>query len=90
MGQYYFWVDREIVYKFMMLFLAGVCFMQGSGLVKAFSCFIVIIIVGDLVDKLVFGITDYVFGDLVLIIVGLIVSVYVYRRYLGSDKKSGS
>jgi hypothetical protein len=80
MGQYYFWVDREKIYKFMMLFLAGVCFIQGSGVVKAFSCFIVIIISGDLIDKLFFGITGYVLADILLIVLALVASVIVYRN----------
>lgn len=80
MGQYNFWVSREIVYEFMFVLLGLVCLFSTGGLLKAISAFVVVMIIGDLVDKCVFGITDYVFGDIFLIVVGIIVSVVIYGR----------
>lgn len=92
--EYYGYIEfvatRFKVYEFMFLILSLVCFMALSGFAKAVSCFTVIMIVGSLADKLFLGVTGYVLADIILIVVGLIVSVYVYRRSLGSDKKPGS
>lgn len=80
-----FAMDRFKVYELMMLTLASVCFISCSGRSKAFACFAVIMIAGSLVDKFVLGVTGYVWADIVLILVGLIVSITIYGR----DKRMG-
>lgn len=77
MAQIQFWTARALVYKFMFLFLCIVCFLSTNGLTKAFTCFALILIIGDIVDKLLFRISSYVYSDIILIILGLITSYYV-------------
>lgn len=87
--QYDFWMLRSKVYEFMFLTLASVCFISCSGVSKAFACFAVIMIAGSLVDKIVFGVTGYVWADIVLIFVGLIVSVLVWKnKAFGTHSKT--
>lgn len=88
--QYEFWKVRSVVYECMFLILAIVCFISCSGISKALACFAVIMIAGSLADKLLFKETGYVLADIILVVVGLIVSVYVFRRSLGERKKSSS
>lgn len=92
MAQIDFWQWREIVYKFMFLALGIICFFSTKGIAKSLTCFAMCMVIGDLVDKLIFGITDYVFGDIVLVIVGLIVSVIIYgrSRSLGKSQERSS
>lgn len=80
MAQIQFWTARAIVYKFMFLLLGIVCFYSTDGLLKALICFAIVLIVGDLVDKIIFKIPYYVYGDIVLIVLGIITSVAVYGR----------
>src|SRR5688572_58293 len=91
MDQIRFWAARELVYKGMFLFLSITCFFSTHGLLKALTCFAIVLIVGDLVDKLLFGITGYVIGDIFLIISGIIISVITYgRSRLGKSKEPSS
>lgn len=91
MAQIKFWTSREIVYKFMFTFLAIVCFFSTQGVIKSLTCFALILVIGDLMDKVLFGITGYVIGDIFLIVVGIIVSVIVYgRSSLGGSQKPNS
>lgn len=80
MAQISFWTARALVYKFMFLFLCIVCFVSTNGLTKAFTCFALVLIIGDLVDKIIFGFNTYVYGDIILILLGLIASYYTYGR----------
>lgn len=80
MAQIQFWTARALVYKFMFLFLCIVCFLSTNGLTKALTSFALVIIIGDLVDKVVFRITDYVISDIVLIILAMVTSYVVYGR----------
>lgn len=78
--QYKFWKVRVIIFESMFLLLAVVCFLSCRGLTKALSCFSVIIVAGSIVDKAVFKISDYVYGDIVLVVLGIIASYIVYGR----------
>lgn len=75
-----FAMERFKVYELMMLALASVCFISCSGVSKAFACFAVIMIAGSVIDKIVFGVLGYVYSDVILIVVGLAVSLFVYGR----------
>lgn len=81
---YYGYVDfvatRFKVYEVMFMILAGVCFLSCKGASKAISSFALILIIGSLVDKVFFNVTGYVYGDIFLVMLGLIVSVIVYGR----------
>lgn len=91
-GYIQFVATRFRVYELMFLTLAVVCFISCSGVSKAFACFAVIMIAGSLVDKVIFGVTGYVWADIVLIFVGLIASVIVYgrSRSLGKPQERSS
>lgn len=70
---------RDIVYECMMLCLSVALFIKAQPLIKSFSAFVVIIITGDIFDKLT-GVYTYVYSDFILIVVGLIASLFVYGR----------
>lgn len=48
---------------------------------KAISVFLLIVTGGSFVDKVIFGINEFVFSDIGLIVSGLIVSIYLYLRW---------
>lgn len=84
-----FVATRFKVYESMFLMLSIVCFISCSGISKALACFSVIMITGSLVDKIVFGVNGYVWADIVLIFVGLIVSVIVWKsKAFGTHSKT--
>jgi len=81
---YYGWVafvkTRWIVYESMFLILIVTLFMKLAHLEKALLCFISILIAGSIGDKLL-GVNSYMYGDIVLVSLSLIISFFVWRKY---------
>lgn len=75
-----FWRTRGILYDGMFFSISLILFLSWKGIEKALACFMVIITAGSFIDKAIFKITDFLYGDIVLIILGIIVSVVVYGR----------
>lgn len=78
-----FWRTRGILYDGMFLAISMLLFLSWKGIEKALACFMVIITAGSFVDKAFFRIADYMYGDIVLIILGIIVAAIIY----GKDRK---
>lgn len=87
-----FWRMRGVLYDGMFFCISMILFLSWKGAEKALACFMVIVTMGSLVDKAIFSITDYAFGDIVLVILGIIISVIVYGREhsLGKFPESNS
>src|SRR5688572_11723257 len=83
-SDYYGWVEfvniRWIVYEFMFLMLTVSLFFRGAQFEKALLCFISMLIVGSIAEKL-FGLHSYMYSDLVLIVLSLIVSFIVWKKF---------
>lgn len=75
-----FWKMRGILYDGMFFCISLILFLSWKGIERALACFMVIITAGSLIDKSLFNITGYAFGDIVLVILGLMVSVILYGR----------
>lgn len=75
-----FWTLRGILYDGMFLSISLILFLSWNGIEKAIACFMVIITAGSFIDKAFFKIADYLYSDIVLIILGIIVSVIVYGK----------
>ena len=71
---------RFQVYEFMFLSLSVVCFIACTGLSRALASFAIIMIAGSLVDKVIFKVSGYMIGDIVLIFLGIIASYFVWKR----------
>jgi len=84
-----FWTSRSWVYDLMFCMLAVSSFLSSKGLTKAVSCFAVVVTAGSFIDKGLFKITGYLYGDIVLILLGIIVSVIVWKKS-ASGKISGT
>lgn len=83
-ADYYGWVafvqTRFVVYEVMFLILSLVCFWSTNDKAKALCSFTVVMVSGSILDKAVFGERGYIWTDLVLIVLGLIVAKIVYGR----------
>jgi len=77
---YRFIAARNVTYEAMFLTLIGAVYLQSTGIVKALSCFAMILVTASIIDKAIFKITSYLYSDIVLVIIALIVSVVVYGR----------
>lgn len=75
-----FWRTRGILYDGMFFSISLILFLSWKGIEKALACFMVIITAVSFIDKALFRITDYVHGDLVLIILSILVSAIAYER----------
>lgn len=64
-------------------------FLSWKGIEKALACFMVIITAGSFIDKAFFKIADYmIYGDTVLVILGIVVSVILYGKDRRRNRKS--
>ena len=77
-----------MVYELMMLLLVLLVFLKKDDrLLRSFSAFVLIVIGGDLADKLM-GVYTYVYSDIVLVFLAVITSVILYGRNGKLDGKS--
>jgi hypothetical protein len=81
-----FWKARGIIYDSMFCCVALLLFVSYRGVEKALSCFMVVVTLGSVIDKLLFEVTGYVRGDIILVLLGMIASYIVYAR----DRKRNS
>lgn len=81
-----FWRTRGILYDGMFLSMSVILFYTWRGFLKAGACFMVIITAGSFIDKALYRVVDYMYSDIVLVILGIIVSIIVYGR----DRKRSS
>ncbi len=77
---YRFIAARNVVYEAMFLSLIVAIYLQSSGIVKAMACFAMILVAASVIDKAFFKITDYLWSDLVLVLIALAASGMVYGR----------
>lgn len=72
---------RNIVYEVMFAAFFFLSYALSEGFFKAVACFFAVMAFGSAVDKMM-GITWYLASDIVLVIVSLIISTFVYVRQL--------
>lgn len=81
---YYQYVEfvatRAKVYDCMFFLSFWLLYLQSGGLVKSVACGMMILTAGSVVDKLVFGFTNYLYTDLLLIAVAIFISIRLYVR----------
>jgi len=75
-----FVATRNIVYEWMFAFFFLLVFLSTHKLVRAVACFFMVLAFGSVVDKTFFGITWYLVSDVLLVVVALLLSIYVYVR----------
>lgn len=75
---YKFISSRNIVYEGMFFMFFVLVFLLSEGFMKSVACFFVIMTAGSLIDKAVFHMTEYLISDIILAIIAIAISVYVY------------
>lgn len=75
-----FWKARGILYDGMFFVISLILFRSWKGLERAIACFMVIITAGSFIDKAFFMTADYMYADIVLIVLAIIASGTVYGR----------
>lgn len=83
-----FWRTRGILYDGMFFSISLILFLSWKGIEKSLACFMVIITAGSFIDKAFFRIADYIYGDLVLVLLAIIVSVILYGKDRSRIRKS--
>lgn len=83
-----FWKWRSVLYDSTFFLVCLALFVNFIGLNRAIACFMVIVTAGSVFDKAVFSIAGYVFGDIILIGLGLTVSAISYARDRRKFKES--
>lgn len=73
--------ERNKVYEFMFTVFFLVSFIDTKKrLSKSVACFFMILTCGSFIDKAIFGISRYLASDIILVIIALLISIYVYVR----------
>lgn len=76
-----FYYERNKVYEFMFTGFFLVSFLDSKNrLSKSVACFFMTLTCGSFIDKTIFGISKYLWSDLILVLVAFIISIYVYVR----------
>lgn len=82
-----FWNARGILYDGLFFTMSLVVFLLlgllpswNMAFERAVACFMTIITAGSFVDKAFFKIADYMYSDIVLIVLGIIASVILYGK----------
>lgn len=79
--EYYAFIAKSnIAYEIMLLLAVAVAFFETKGMLKALATFIMILVFASVIDKAIFRITTYIYSDIVLVFVALVVSRFVYGR----------
>jgi hypothetical protein len=71
---------RNIIYECMFAGFFLLSYLVSVKLMKAISCFFLVLSAGSVIDKGLFGITQYLKSDIILIIIALTLSFIVYVR----------
>lgn len=85
----HYYIIKDAVYDFMFFISFLIVFYVSEKALKAFASFGVIISGGSAVDKIIFSLNQYLYSDILLIIIGIIVSISVYRKEKWKTQKHG-
>lgn len=77
---YSFVAARNVVYEWMFALFFMLSYLLSDKIMKAISCFFMVLAFSSVVDKCFFGITEYLKSDIILVIISSILSCYVYVR----------
>lgn len=75
-----FIATRNKVYEAMFSVLLFALYLNTKGLLKAIACGILILTTSSFIDKTVFNITQYLYSDIAIVVLSVILSIYVYVR----------
>lgn len=74
----HYFIIKDAIYDTMLFFMAFIVFCNVHSLVKALACFLVIMSGGSFIDKVVFGLNQYLYSDLILIVIAVSLSIHFY------------
>jgi hypothetical protein len=75
-----YFLKKDALYDVMFFLFFLIVFWKTTGLDKSISSFGVIMSGGSAFDKQIMGINQYLYSDVVLVIIGILISVYIYLR----------
>jgi hypothetical protein len=73
-----YFVAKDALYDLMFFLVFLIVFWNTQKLSKAIAAFLVIVSGGSFIDKVIFNLNMYLWSDIVLIVVALILSVHLY------------
>jgi hypothetical protein len=76
--KYYYLEERLNEVLFCLLFLYA--FLKSKGIRKGFACFGFVVTFASVVDKVFFGIYDYLSTDIIILIFASILGYFAYKR----------
>ena len=81
-----YFIVRDAIYDAMFFISFIVLYWALPGIGKSIAAFGVFLTGGSFIDKVIFGLNQYLYSDIILVIMALLFSLYVYKRY-GRSKK---
>lgn len=77
-----YFITKDAIYDFMfMLFFLVVFWLANTANAKALATFGLIVTAGSFIDKVIFGINQYLVSDILLIIVALVCAIAVRLKW---------
>jgi hypothetical protein len=75
-----FVATRNIVYEAMFAVFFLLTFLLSERILRATACFFMVLSSASVVDKCLFGITQYLKSDILLVVISMAISILVYAR----------
>lgn len=75
-----YFIKKDALYDLMFFLMFLLIYWSTIKFAKALSLFAIFLSGGSFVDKQIFGINQYVYSDIALIIIGISVSLYMYFK----------
>lgn len=77
-----YFIIKDAIYDFMfLLFFIVTFYLANSAMSKALTTFGVIVSAGSFVDKVIFGVNQFLISDIILIIVALVCAIAVRLKW---------
>src|SRR4029079_13383210 len=74
----HYFIIKDATYDTILFLMALVTFLNVRGLPKAISCFALLIMGGSFIDKVIFNVNQYLYSDIILIVLSIILSIHLY------------
>ncbi len=76
----HYFIIKDAAYDTMLFFMALVTFLNVHRIAKAVACYALMVTGGSFIDKVIFSINQYLYSDVILIGLSLVISVYLYFK----------
>lgn len=71
---------RDKIYEFTLFWLFFLIYRQGERVIKSVSVGGMVLILGSLIDKVIFKMNHYMYSDVILVILSILLAIRTYKN----------